>query len=60
VRRPTCSLAWRAALVSLVVLASSSRAVAEERYAIIVAGASGGPGYAKQYGGWTKALSQTL
>ena len=51
---------WRAALLSLVILASTSLAVAEERYAIVVAGASGGPGYAQQYSGWTKALSQTL
>ena len=36
----------------------SSAAAAEDRYAIIVAGASGGAAYAQQYSGWTKALSQ--
>ena len=53
-------LACRATLVSLLIVSSVSLAVGEERYAIIVAGASGGPGYAQQYGGWTKTLSQTL
>jgi hypothetical protein len=41
-------------------LAMSSAAAAEDRYAIIVAGASGGTAYAQQYSGWTKALSQAL
>jgi hypothetical protein len=49
-----------AALVSLSLGTSVSLAAGQERYAIIVAGASGGPGYAQQYGGWTKTLSQTL
>jgi hypothetical protein len=53
-------LVCRITLTALLVLAAASLAVAEERYAIIVAGASGGAGYAQQYGGWTKALSQTL
>jgi hypothetical protein len=50
----------RLVLPALLVLGAGSVAVAEERYAIIVAGASGGAGYAQQYSGWTKALSQTL
>lgn len=35
-------------------------AAAEERYAIIVAGASGGPAYAQQYKTWTTSLAQVL
>jgi hypothetical protein len=48
------------ALPALFVLAGGSLASAEERYAIIVAGASGGAGYAQQYGGWIKALTGAL
>jgi hypothetical protein len=59
-RRTGTWLACRITHTALLVLAAASLAVAEERYAIIVAGASGGAGYAQQYGGWTKALSQTL
>ena len=35
-------------------------AQAQDRYAIIVAGASGGPAYAQQYRTWTAALDQVL
>jgi hypothetical protein len=35
-------------------------ASAEDRYAIVVSGASGGPAYAQQYAGWTKTLSGIL
>ena len=49
------------AAVALLLLGGQARtAAAEERFALIVAGASGGPGYARQYGGWTKAFAQTL
>ena len=53
-------LVCRSALVSLLIVTNVTLAVGEERYAIIVAGASGGAGYAQQFGGWTKTLSQTL
>ena len=35
-------------------------ATAEERYALIVSGAAGGPMYAQQYSLWTQALTRTL
>ena len=35
-------------------------AVADERYALIVSGASGGTVYAEQYAGWTTELATTL
>ena len=41
-------------------LAVTSGAAAEERFALIVAGASGGPTYVEQYGRWTAALSTVL
>src|SRR5918999_4174086 len=46
--------------VLLVVLALAAPAAAEERYALIVAGATGGPAYAQQYSTWTQAFSQAL
>ena len=49
-----------AAFMSMAVVATGTAAAAEERYAIIVSGASGGPPYAQQYSGWTSALSRTL
>jgi len=57
---PVRQLLCRAGLVSLLIMTNVILAVGEERYAIIVAGASGGAGYAQQFGGWTKTLSQTL
>ena len=59
-RRTSRWLVCGIALVALLAPAAGRVASAEERYAIIVTGASGGAGYAQQYGGWTKALSQTL
>jgi len=44
--------------VALLVLPSAL--CAEERYALIVSGATGGPNYVQQYTRWTQALSQTL
>lgn len=49
----------RLAAMVLVLLALPAAAKAE-RYALIVSGASGGPEYAEQYAGWTKALVQVL
>jgi hypothetical protein len=45
-----------AALVLLIAAAAQG----EERYALIVSGATGGPAYAEQYDKWTQSLSQTL
>ena len=59
-RRTSGWLVCRIALVALLASAAGSVASAEERYAIIVTGASGGAGYAQQYSGWTKTFSQTL
>jgi hypothetical protein len=41
-------------------LAVTASAAAQQRYAVIVSGATGGPPYAEQYGKWTESLSQTL
>ena len=41
-------------------LALNGVAAAEDRYAIIVAGASGGANYARQYDTWTTTMGQTL
>jgi hypothetical protein len=49
-----------AALTAFAALALPSSAAAEERYALIVSGATGGPAYAQQYTQWTGSLSQTL
>jgi hypothetical protein len=48
------------AFTALAALALPSSAAAEERYALIVSGATGGPAYAHQYSQWTGSLSQTL
>jgi hypothetical protein len=48
------------AIACLVWLAMSGTAMAQARYAVIVAGASGGPSYAQQYRTWTNALLQVL
>jgi hypothetical protein len=52
------------ALVSLAILAIhvalATPLWAAERYAVIVAGASGGPEYAEQYSRWTRELSEVL
>ena len=46
--------------VATLALACATAAAAEERYALIVAGASGGSTYLEQYGRWTTALSNIL
>jgi hypothetical protein len=48
------------AALLLVVLHGAPSAFAGERYALIVAGASGGPEYAAQYRGWTRDLAAVL
>jgi len=48
------------ALGAFLAPAAGSFASAEDRYAIIVTGASGGAGYVQQYAGWTQAFFQTL
>jgi hypothetical protein len=52
------------AIVSFVIIVihvvSVTPLSAAERYAVIVAGASGGPEYAEQYGRWTHELSEVL
>lgn len=50
----------RAAFVLALSLAIASPAVAEEHYALIVSGASGGEAYAKKYDGWRDRLATTL
>ena len=49
-----------AALLFLLALALPRSAAADERYALIVAGASGGQEYADQYAAWTRELSSIL
>ena len=47
-------------LCFLVHTLSSVGAEAQQRYALLVAGAPGGAEYAEQYAAWTRAFSQTL
>jgi hypothetical protein len=49
-----------AALCGALLLLRAGAAGAEERHALVVAGASGGPPYAQQYAAWTASLSQAL
>jgi hypothetical protein len=46
--------------VGVLALAHAVPAAAEERYAVIVAGATGGVTYAQQYARWTQSFSQML
>lgn len=50
---------FRVAIPILALLVPTPLA-AQERYALIVAGATGGPDYAQQYTKWTEALSTSL
>lgn len=54
------SRALRVAIVFSVVALAATRTGAQERYAVIVAGASGGAPYAEQYAKWTDDLSRIL
>ena len=49
-----------AGLCALVTAAGATQARAEDRYALIVSGAAGGPAYDEQYGRWVDELSRTL
>lgn len=52
---------FRAACVSVLLLVTVAAAAgAEQRYAVIVTGATGGAAYAQQYAKWSQSLSQTL
>jgi len=53
-----CTVLGAACMV--LVLAFGAPAAAQERYAVIIAGASGGAEYAQQYARWTEELSKTL
>jgi hypothetical protein len=50
----------RKAILFLLLLASTTPALAAERYALVVSGATGGPEYAAQYAAWTRDLSTVL
>ena len=50
----------RAGLVGALVVLASMPLAAEERYAVIVAGASGGAAYAEQFAAWTDAMRGVL
>jgi hypothetical protein len=58
IRRRSVVLVPMLTIVMNVVTAPIARA--EERYVLIVSGASGGPSYAQQYSRWTQTLVQTL
>jgi hypothetical protein len=47
-------------LGSLLLMGAALPAAGQDRYALLVAGASGGPAYAEQYGRWSNALSRIL
>jgi hypothetical protein len=49
-----------AAVWALLMAAVATQARAEDRYALIVSGAAGGPAYDEQYGRWLDELSRTL
>lgn len=51
--------AWCTVLLGLMLIIGAP-AAAQERYAVIIAGASGGGDYAQQYARWTEELSKTL
>jgi hypothetical protein len=50
----------RAALSLAFCLALPAIAAAQERYAVIVSGATGGPSYAQQYSAWTRTFTMAL
>jgi hypothetical protein len=51
---------WLAGLTVSIIIASAGTILASERYALIVAGASGSAEYAEQYVKWTRELSGVL
>jgi hypothetical protein len=52
--------ALAAALTLFGLVAGADTAFAQQRFAVVIAGASGGEEYATQYAAWTDALRQTL
>jgi hypothetical protein len=63
-RPPLASAVWRAvaraALAGAATLACGVPAAAENRYALIVSGATGGKEYAEQYARWSRDLTNAL
>lgn len=51
---------WAAVLCGVWLAAGSPRADAQQRYALIVSGATGGSEYAEPYAAWTAGFSRTL
>ena len=51
---------WAGMACGLVLLVASATAEAQQRYALIVSGATGGEEYAEQYAAWTSAFERTL
>lgn len=49
-----------ACLVALAVLGMAATVAAQERYALIITGATGGQNYAEQYAQWSATLTHTL
>jgi len=47
-------------LIGVVSLLGAAPGAAQERYALVVSGASGGPAYAEQYGTWADDLARIL
>ena len=57
---PTARLLIACVIGACAALAFPPASAAGDRYALIVAGASGGPAYAEQYERWVETLSRTL
>lgn len=53
-------LSWRVAAAAAVVVLSAATLGAEERYALVITGASGGEAYAARYDAWRDAFVKTL
>ena len=51
---------WIVCLTAAMLLAAPLPSLAQQRFALIVSGAAGGPEYVTQYGKWSAALSKTL
>ena len=51
---------WSVCLTAAMLLAAPLPSLAQQRFALIVSGAAGGPEYVTQYSKWSAALSKTL
>ena len=51
---------WSVCLTAAMLLVAPLPSFAQQRFALIVSGAAGGPEYVTQYGKWSAALSKTL